>query len=226
MGSKILIVDDDQNICDLIRLYLDSEGYELLFANDGSAALDCFRDEEPDLIILDIMLPIINGQDVCKLIRARSPVPIIMVTARDSTTDKIQGLDCGADDYIVKPFDPMELCARVRARLRRMDSSNDSNTIVLGDLELDPLRFEVRVGGKDVSLKPREVNLLHFLLKNKNMVFTREQLLDKVWGYDYSGETRTVDVHIRRLREKLGSSKKWEIKTVWGIGYKLEDKHR
>lgn len=228
MQTKVLVVDDDPNICEIIKLYLSEEGYDLHFVHDGSSALNAFREIAPDLLVLDLMLPVINGQEVCRMIRRDSQVPIIMLTARDSTRDKIEGLDSGADDYLVKPFEPLELCARVRAQLRRKVSINseaESTVLEVGDLKLDLKKFEVSIGGRLIDLKPKEVNLLHFLLINKNTLFTREQLLDKVWGYDYVGETRTVDVHIRRLREKLGTSRSWEIKTIWGMGYKLEDKN-
>lgn len=226
MSQTVLVIDDDENICELIRLYLDGEGYHIHFARDGSAGLDLVRQVNPDLVILDLMLPLINGYEVCRMIRKNSQVPILMLTAKDSTRDKIEGLDSGADDYLVKPFDPQELAARVRARLRRasaQETSSVSDKLVIGDLCLDLGRYEVIKNGKIIDLKPREVSLLHFLMINKNIVFSREQLLEKVWGYDYVGETRTVDVHIRRLREKLGDSDKWELKTIWGVGYKLEE---
>ncbi|MGE5423386.1 MAG: response regulator transcription factor [Ignavibacteriales bacterium] len=227
MQPKVLVVDDDLNICEIIKIYLGEEGYELHFAHDGTAALNSFRDVIPDLIILDLGLPVISGQEVCRMIRRESQVPIIMLTAKDSTRDKIEGLDAGADDYLVKPFEPLELSARVRARLRRSSASpdNEDSSIVMGDLKLNLKKFEVTIDDQLVDLKPKEVNLLHFFLINKNTLFTREQLLDKVWGYDYVGETRTVDVHIRRLREKLGSSKSLDIKTIWGMGYRLEEKN-
>ncbi|MGE5416020.1 MAG: response regulator transcription factor [Acidobacteriota bacterium] len=226
MSQTVLVIDDDQNICELIRLYLDGEGYQLHFAHDGSAGLDLVRRIEPDLVILDLMLPLINGYEVCRMIRKSNQVPILMLTAKDSTRDKIEGLDAGADDYLVKPFDPQELAARVRARLRRtsgQEASGATDKLVIGDLCLDLGRYEVNMNGQLIDLKPREVALLHFLMINKNIVFSREQLLEKVWGYDYVGETRTVDVHIRRLREKLGDSERWELKTIWGVGYKLEE---
>lgn len=226
MSPKILVIDDDPNICELVRLYMADEGYDLHFAADGSQGMDMVKKIDPDLVILDLMLPVINGYEVCRLIRRTSRVPIIMLTAKDATQDKIEGLDAGADDYIVKPFNPQELAARIRAILRRTHDSGDakpSNTIQIGDLCLDLGRYEVTRNGKLIELKPREISLLHFLMVNKNLVFSREQLLEKVWGYEYAGETRTVDVHIRRLREKLGESDKWELKTVWGVGYKLEE---
>lgn len=226
MGPDILVVDDDLNICELIKLYLDDEGYTVYLAHDGSQALDMFHHLEPSLVVLDLMLPVLSGQEVCRLIRKSSSVPVIMLTAKDSTRDKIEGLDSGADDYLVKPFEPLELCARIRALLRRSHRpmENKSEVVALGDTRVDLKRFEVTVNDQPIELKPREASLLHFLIINRNILFTREQLLDKVWGYEYAGETRTVDVHIRRLREKLGSTRSWNIKTVWGLGYKLEEK--
>jgi DNA-binding response OmpR family regulator len=221
------VVDDDPNICEIIKLYL-SEEYVLHFAHDGSTALNLFHQTNPDLIILDLLIPVINGYEVCKLIRQESNIPIIMLTAKDDTREKIAGLDCGADDYVVKPFEPLELNARIRAQLRRTlpagKTASPENVFIMGDLALDLNRFEVRVKDQLVHLKPREVGLLHYLLLNKNMLLTRDQLLEEVWGYDYAGDTRTVDVHIRRLRDKLGSSSYWEITTVWGMGYKLVEK--
>jgi DNA-binding response OmpR family regulator len=226
MPVKILVVDDDDNICELLRLYLGYEGYGLCFAGDGSRALDLFRKEKPDLVILDIMLPLISGWEVCRLIRRESNVPIIMVTARDATEDKLSGFDAGADDYIVKPFDPKEAVARVRALLRRSGEGGErapAGVIKAGGVAVNLSTYQVTVGGNPVELKGKEIQLLNFLISNPNIVFTREQLLEKVWGYDYHGETRTVDVHIKRLRAKLavpGCSLK--IRTLWGIGYKLE----
>ncbi|MBU7006210.1 response regulator transcription factor [Phosphitispora fastidiosa] len=248
MSSKILVVDDDANICEILRLYLANEGFELVFARNGSEALDRFREEKPDLVVLDIMLPIINGWEVCKMIRAVSSAPILMLTARDTTEDKVSGLDIGADDYVVKPFDPKEVVARVRALLRRaVDSPVSGQTglagagsnqaapgqtgselpsqevLRVGNLEVNLSCYTVYCEGTKVNLKPKEIQLLAFLLGNPNIVFTREQLLEKVWGYDYMGETRTVDVHVKRLREKLAAGgPEWRISTVWGVGYKLE----
>ncbi len=226
-NGKVLIVDDDLNICELLRLYLASQGYDTAFAHDGSTALTLFKDYNPDIVILDVMLPIIGGWDVCRMIRRESDVPIIMLTARDATEDKITGLDAGADDYVVKPFDPPEVVARVRAQLRRKKGSQPSGgqQVVINDLVVDLERYDVRWRGEPIDLKPKEIQLLYFLLTNRNRVFTREQLLDRVWGYDYAGETRTVDVHIKRLREKLeGKAVSWRIATVWGVGYKVEDR--
>ncbi|RJX23007.1 MAG: DNA-binding response regulator [Ammonifex sp.] len=224
--KTILIVDDDVNICDLLRLYLQHENYELTFAHDGSTALTIFREKKPSLVILDLMLPVINGWEVCRLIRQESDVPIIMLTARDDTSDKVAGLDSGADDYIVKPFDPREVAARVRAHIRRRDAAPQSipRRITIDGLTVDLDAYEVRYRDAVIDFKPREIQLLYFLLSHKNMAFSREQLLDQVWGYDYAGETRTVDVHVQRLREKLrGKTRSWRIATVWGVGYKAED---
>ncbi len=228
LSPKILIIDDDPNICEILRLYLTHEGFDLNFAHNGSEALDQFRREIPDLVILDIMLPLINGWEVCRLIRTQSRVPILMITAKDTTDDKVAGLEIGADDYVIKPFDPKEVVARVKALLRRtveQSSAGDlkPEIVRLGDLEVNLAQYTVLVKGEKVELKPKEIQLLFFLLKNPNLVFTRDQLLEKVWGYDYMGETRTVDVHIKRLREKLEAGcTGWKITTVWGVGYKLE----
>ncbi|MEI8216284.1 MAG: response regulator transcription factor [Eubacteriales bacterium] len=229
MGNgKILIVDDDKNICKLIEIYLNHEGYETVCCHDGSAALDIVKEGNYDLVLLDLMIPIINGSEVCRIIKAEMDIPIIMVTARDLVDDKVNGFNAGADDYIVKPFEPKELVARVKARLKPHSSTTEENTS--GVLSIDNLwvnidKYEVKINGELVSLKPKEIQLLHYLLANKNIVFNRDQLLQKVWDYAYSGETRTVDVHIKRLRDKLGnSSEKWELKTIWGVGYKFEVK--
>ncbi|MEW6183873.1 MAG: response regulator transcription factor [Bacillota bacterium] len=223
--KTILIVDDDANIRELLQLYLRDE-YALVFAHDGSEGITLFRKQKPSLVVLDLMLPVINGWEVCRLIRQESDVPIIMLTARDGTADKVIGLDSGADDYIVKPFDPREVAARIRAHLRRRETAPPlrSKCVAVDDITVDIDAYEVRHLGKTVELKPREIQLLYFLLTHKNIAFSREQLLDQVWGYDYAGETRTVDVHIQRLREKLrGKARTWRIATVWGVGYKAED---
>ena len=225
---KVLIADDDKNICDILKLYLEHDGFEIYFAHDGSRALTVFQEQTPDIILLDIMLPVINGWEVCKMIRRSSEVPIIMLTARDTMEDKLEGLGMGADDYIIKPFDPKEVIARVKVQMRRQakeSSPKQQSTIVVGTLAVNLDRYEVLLDGKPVELKPKETQLLHFFVKNKNMVFSREKLLSEVWGYDYMGETRTVDVHIKRLREKLNNgTEQWDIKTVWGVGYKFEVK--
>lgn len=230
--KKILVVDDDKNICELLSLYLKNDGYLVVFAHDGSEAVTKAKEEKPNLIILDVMMPIINGWEACKLIRQFTDVPIIMLTALDSLENKVQGLNIGADDYIVKPFEPVEVVARINAHLRRQEKDNEKDTETsTTEIEVDNLKvnldtYEVRLNGELVKdLKPKEIQLLYFFLSNKNQVFTREQLLDKVWGYEYFGGTRTVDVHIKSVREKLSSSKnKWEIKTIWNVGYKFEIK--
>lgn len=229
--KKILVVDDDKNICELLSLYLKKEGYEIIFAHDGSEAVTKAKEENPNIIILDVMMPIINGWEACKLIRQFSDIPIIMLTAMDSLENKVQGLDIGADDYIVKPFEPVEVIARVNAHLRRQEkegkSDNNATSIVeVDNIKIDLEKYEVRLNGNIISdLKPKEIQLLYFFVTNRNQVFTREQLLDKVWGYEYFGGTRTVDVHIKSLREKLSNENNgWEIKTIWNVGYKFETK--
>jgi DNA-binding response OmpR family regulator len=230
--KKILVVDDDKNICELLKLYLKKEGFEVVFAYDGSEAVSKAKDENPNLIILDVMMPIINGWEACKLIRQFTEVPIIMLTALDTTENKVQGLNIGADDYIVKPFEPVEVVARVNALLRRAEKPNttenqlEESEISVDNISVNMEKYEVKLDGKLVTdLKPKEIQLLYFFLSNKNQVFSREQLLDKVWGYEYFGGTRTVDVHIKSIREKLNSPKnKWEIKTIWNVGYKFEVK--
>ena len=232
--KKVLVVDDDKNICELLKLYLNKEGFETYFAYDGSEAVTSAEENEPDIIILDVMMPVINGWEACKLIRQFSDVPIIMLTALDTTENKVQGLNIGADDYIVKPFEPVEVIARINAHLRRADKSLGDDTeenkhetkLVVDNIDIDLDKYEVKLDGKIVKdLKPKEIQILYFFMRNKNQVFTREQLLDKVWGYEYFGGTRTVDVHIKSLREKLKSKKsKWEIKTIWNVGYKFEIK--
>ncbi|QHI71637.1 response regulator transcription factor [Aminipila terrae] len=227
MGTqRILIVDDDKNICKLMELYLGNAGYLTACCHDGSSALDKINKEDYNLVILDLMLPAINGWEVCRLIKMEKNIPIIMVTARDMIDDKINGFEAGADDYLVKPFEPKELVARVKARLKNAapsDCKQINKSIMVDDLMVDINKYEVRINNQMINLKPKETQLLYFMLINKNIVFTREQLLEKIWDYSYQGDTRTVDVHIKCLREKLNSeSKVWEIKTVWGVGYKLE----
>ena len=230
--KKILVVDDDKNICELLKLYLKKEGFEVVFAYDGSEAVSKAKSENPNLIILDVMMPIINGWEACKLIRQFTEVPIIMLTALDTTENKVQGLNIGADDYIVKPFEPVEVVARVNALLRRAEKPSttenqlDESEISVDNISVNMEKYEVKLDGKLVTdLKPKEIQLLYFFLSNRNQVFSREQLLDKVWGYEYFGGTRTVDVHIKSIREKLNSpNNKWEIKTIWNVGYKFEVK--
>ncbi len=230
--KKVLVVDDDKNICELLNIYLKNEGYEVVFAYDGSEAVNKTKLEQPDIIILDVMMPVINGWEACKLIRQFSKVPIIMLTAMDTLENKIQGLNIGADDYIVKPFEPTEVIARIGAHLRREDDKAPKEeqkkvqSVEVDNLKINLDTYEVKLNDKLITdLKPKEIQLLYFFMTNKNQVFSREQLLDKVWGYEYFGGTRTVDVHIKSVREKLSSSKnKWEIKTIWNVGYKFEVK--
>ena len=224
-NKKVLIVDDDTNICELLRLYLEKDGFDTVIANDGEAAVAKFNIDEPDIILLDIMLPKLDGWQVCRTIRKNSDVPIIMLTAKGETFDKILGLDLGADDYVTKPFDTKEVVARVRAVLRRT-AGNDENAekIVKYDkLIINLTNYEMIVDGKVVDTPPKELELVYHLASNPNRVYSRDQLLDEVWGFEYYGDSRTVDVHVKRLREKLeGVSDKWSIKTVWSVGYKFE----
>jgi len=221
--KNIIIIDDDPNISELMSLYLEKEGYQTTEFLSGVEALSKMNDLHPDLILLDVMLPQMDGYEVLGEIRKNSKVPVIMVTAKGDTFDKVLGLELGADDYLVKPFDTKELLARVKAVIRRYsDVIEDKNVINLPDLLIDMTDFNLTYFGKKMELPPKEMELLYYLASNPNRVFTREQLLDKIWGYDYVGETRTVDVHIKRLREKLNVENSWEIKTVWGVGYKLK----
>ncbi len=224
--SKVLVVDDDLNIVKLIKLYLEKEDYTVCTAHDGEEALQVFKIEAPDIIILDIMMPKLDGNGVCREIRKTSDVPIIMLTAKGETFDKVLSLELGADDYIVKPFEPKELIARMKAILRRSEvkTDNSDNKIVsFNKLEVNLTNYELLIDGKILEIPPKELELLYFLASNPNRVFTREQLLEEVWGFDYFGDSRTVDVHIKRLREKLeGVEANWQLKTVWGVGYKFE----
>ena len=226
MDTKILVVDDDPNISDLLKMYFENEGYEVKTVTDGAEGINYFKMYEPDLVLLDIMLPKKDGWQVCREIREISSKPIIMVTAKGEVFDKVLGLELGADDFVVKPFDMKELSARVKAVLRRYQSQGtdrDSDVIKFDNIEISHEKFELKLRGKPVDVPPKELELLYFLASNFNHVFTRDQLLDKVWGFDYLGDSRTVDVHIKRLREKLdGVSDKWNLKTVWGVGYKFE----
>ena len=226
MDTKILLIDDDANICDLVKIYLENEVYEVKVATDGSEGLSYFKMYEPDLVLLDIMLPKKDGWQVCREIREQSSKPIIMITAKSEVFDKVLGLELGADDFIVKPFNVKELSARVKAVLRRYNthsSQSDDDVIKFENIEISLQKYELKLGGKSVDVPPKELELLYFLASNSNHVFTRDQLLDKVWGFDYLGDSRTVDVHVKRLREKLeGVSDKWVLKTVWGVGYKFE----
>ncbi|MCD7782483.1 MAG: response regulator transcription factor [Firmicutes bacterium] len=226
IGTKILVIDDDVNICDLLRLYFENEGYDVKTANDGNDGVNYFKMYDPDLVLLDIMLPKKDGLQVCREIREVSSKPIIMITAKGQVFDKVLGLELGADDFVVKPFDMKELSARVKAVLRRYsshDTMTGSEVIKFDNMEISLEKYELRLNGKPVDVPPKELELLYFLTLNCNRVFTRDQLLDKVWGFDYLGDSRTVDVHVKRLREKLeGVSDKWNLKTVWGVGYKFE----
>ena len=224
--QKILIVDDDENIAELISLYLTKECFETKIVYDGESALlqlDTFR---PNLILLDLMLPGIDGYQVCREIRKSNNVPIIMLSAKGETFDKVLGLELGADDYIVKPFEPKELVARVKAVLRRYEpkQEEDKNILKFGELEINLSNYSVLYHGKSLDCPPKEFELLSFLAQHPNRVFTREQLLDRIWGYEYVGDTRTVDVHVKRIREKLNSEDEWGIRTVWSVGYKFGQK--
>ena len=222
MSKNILIVEDDGNIRELLRLYLEREGYEITEAANGEEGVELWRKINPDMILLDVMMPIMDGWQVCKIIRKESKVPIIIMTAKGETFDKVNGLEMGADDYIVKPLEMREVIARVRAIFRRL-APEDSGKISFDKLTVDKQAYDLIVDGKRVDAPPKEIELLYFLASNPNRVFTRAQLLDDVWGFDYFGDTRTVDVHVKRLREKLeGVSDKWDLKTVWGVGYKFE----
>ena len=228
--QKILIVDDDNNIAELIALYLTKECFETKIVNDGEEALKKFASFHPDLIILDLMLPGIDGYQVCREIRHTSDVPIIMLSAKGETFDKVLGLELGADDYMIKPFDSKELVARVRAVLRRFQVkqpavSSNEKCVTYPDLIINLTNYAVTYMGHQVDMPPKELELLYFLASSPNQVFTREQLLDHIWGYEYIGDTRTVDVHIKRLREKIKDNPHWAIATVWGIGYKFEVKN-
>jgi DNA-binding response OmpR family regulator len=226
MDTKLLIVDDDPNICDMLKLYFENEGYKVKTASNGIDGVSFFKMYEPDLVLLDIMMPKKDGWQVCREIREMSSKPIIMITAKDEVFDKVLGLELGADDFVVKPFDMKELSARVKAVLRRYQAhsnSNDEDVIKFDNIEISHQKYELKLCGKSVDVPPKELELLYFLASNSNRVFTRDQLLDKVWGFDYLGDSRTVDVHVKRLREKLeGVSDKWVLKTVWGVGYKFE----
>ena len=224
MGRNILVVEDDRNICDLIHMYLVKEGFDVRIAGDGGKAIEEFQKQVPDLILLDIMLPVMDGWSVCAKIRETSKVPIIMLTAKGEVFDRIQGLEMGADDYVVKPFEMKELIARINAVLRRTEIPNDtSKRLTFDKLVIDLDSYELIVDGKKIDTPPKELELLYHLASTPNRVYTRNQLLDEVWGFDYFGDSRTVDVHIKRLREKVeGVSSQWALKTVWGVGYKFE----
>jgi DNA-binding response OmpR family regulator len=226
-ADKVLVVDDDIKICNLIEIYLEREQFKVIKAYDGEEALDKFKAENPRIVILDIMLPKMDGYDVCREIKRISNVPIIMLTAKGETFDKVLGLRLGADDYMVKPFDPEELIARIRAVLRRVSPKDyrSSNQIVFPNFHINKDNFSVKIIDKVMQLPRKEMELLYFLASHPNKVFTREQLIEEIWGYDFYGDTRTVDVHIKRLRNRLREiANEYEIKTVWGVGYKFEVK--
>ncbi len=234
--KKVLVVDDDPNIVEVLRLYFDKDGFAVISCLTGDRALDTFISSQPDIVILDLMLPGKDGYDICREIRKVSETPIIMLTARTDTLDKVVGLELGADDYVQKPFEPKELLARVKAVLRRVekreepapllsDNKESGEVVQYQGLIIDKARYAVLVDGLEVEMPPKELELLFFLASHPNRVFTREQLLENVWGYDFYGESRTVDVHVKRIREKVEDATKavnWQIKTVWGVGYKFE----
>lgn len=226
MQYKILIVDDDVNICELLRIYLEKEGYQTVVAHDGADAVKLVSTEAPDLVLLDIMLPGLDGWQVCREIRKQSEIPIIMLTAKGETFDKILGLELGADDYVTKPFETKEVVARIKAVLRRANDKDKQNTVEevkYDKLKINLTNYELVVDGQRIDTPPKELELIYHLASNPNRVYTRDQLLDEVWGFDYYGDSRTVDVHIKRLREKLENvSDEWSLKTVWGVGYKFE----
>lgn len=224
-GLKIMVVDDDGNICELLRLYLEKEGFETVIASDGVEALTKFDSDKPDLILLDVMMPKLDGWQVCREIRKKSTCPIIMLTAKGEVFDKVLGLELGADDYVVKPFETKEVIARIKAVLRRSGISEAKKVrqVEYDNLYINMENYELRVRGKAIDTPPKEMELIYHLASNPNRVYTRDQLLDEVWGFEYYGDSRTVDVHVKRLREKLdGVSDQWTLKTVWGVGYKFE----
>ena len=226
MAISVLIVEDDKHIQELLRLYLEKEGYAVTTAADGGEGLTKFRSIRPDLVLLDVMMPVMDGWTLCKTIRAESQTPVIMLTAKSETDDKVTGLRSGADDYITKPFEMKEVLARIEAVLRRTDRASQekkARRLVFDKLVIDMDAFELTVDGKKVEAPPKEMELLFYLASSPNRVYTRNQLLDEVWGFDFFGDSRTVDVHVKRLREKLeGVSENWSLKTVWGVGYKFE----
>ena len=224
---KILFCDDDENICELARLYLEKEGYQVVFAHNGRQAVNTFTRENPSLVVLDILMPEMDGYEVCREIRKTSSVPIIFLTAKSDTFDKVLGLELGGDDYMVKPFDVKELIARIKAVLRRFvkDEPDNANEDIVSydNITINMSNYEIKIDDIIVEMPPKELELLYYLASNPNKVFTRDQLLSNVWGYDYFGDSRTVDVHIKRIREKIeDKSDKWNLKTVWGVGYKFE----
>ncbi|MCQ2455421.1 MAG: response regulator transcription factor [Clostridia bacterium] len=227
--AKVLIVDDDRNICELLRLYLQKDGFDIAIANDGEEAIELNESFKPNLILLDVMMPKLDGWQVCRELRKTSDVPIIMLTAKGEIFDKILGLELGADDYISKPFDTKEVIARIKAVLRRTtdNSKNKTQEVKYDKLIINMTNFVLIVNGKQIDTPPKELELIYHLASNPNRVYTRDQLLDEVWGFDYYGDSRTVDVHVKRLREKLENvSDEWSLRTVWGVGYKFEVKSK
>lgn len=221
--TKILVIDDDKHISELVKLYLEKEGYDVYTAADGEDGLNKFKAVQPKLVILDIMLPVMDGMDVCKEIRRMDNTPVIMLSAKGELFDKVLSLELGADDYMVKPFEPKELIARIKAILRRSAQREDSNeNVEYKDLLINITDYTVTFQDKKVEMPPKEIELLYYLASHPKKVFTREQLLEQVWGFEYFGDSRTVDVHIKRIREKVSGNDEWSIKTVWGIGYKFE----
>ena len=222
--NSILVIDDDRNILAIIEMYLRKAGYEVTCVERGGEALQAFRRVQPALVVLDVMLPGMDGWEVLDKLRQESDVPVIMLTAKGDTLDRIQGLDLGADDYIVKPFDAKELLARIKAVLRRSSLPENEKCVTFEDLEISLDNYSVTLDGKQIEMPPKEIELLFFLASREGKVFTREQLLEQVWGFDFFGDSRTVDVHVKRIREKLGERDAWQLKTVWGVGYKFEAK--
>ena len=226
MAISVLVIEDDRNIAELLQMYLEKEGYRVTLAFDGGQGLSIFHSLQPDLVLLDVMMPVMDGWSVCRTIRAESNTPVIMLTAKSQTDDKVAGLKAGADDYITKPFEMKEVLARIEAVLRRTDrkcAEKPQRRLVFDNLVIDMDAFELTIGSKKVDAPPKEMELLFYLASSPNRVYTRNQLLDEVWGFDYFGDSRTVDVHVKRLREKLeGASEQWSLKTVWGVGYKFE----
>lgn len=222
--NSILVIDDDRNILAIIEMYLRKAGYEVTCVERGDEALQAFRRAQPALVVLDVMLPGMDGWEVLDKLRQESDVPVIMLTAKGDTLDRIQGLDLGADDYIVKPFDAKELLARIKAVLRRSSLPESDKCVAFEDLEISLDNYSVTLDGKQIEMPPKEIELLFFLASREGKVFTREQLLEQVWGFDFFGDSRTVDVHVKRIREKLGERDAWQLKTVWGVGYKFEAK--
>lgn len=221
-NNTILIIDDDRNILTIIEMYLKKEGYKTVTCERGNWALAAFREAQPSLVLLDVMLPGMDGWQVLEALREESAVPVIMLTAKGDTIDRIQGLDAGADDYIVKPFEAKELVARIKAVLRRSTIQDDSKCVNFEGLSISLDNYTVMLDGKQIEMPPKEIELLFFLASREGKVFTREQLLEQVWGFDFFGDSRTVDVHVKRIREKIGVRENWELKTVWGVGYKFE----